>query len=567
MDNKYKISIDELCEYSYQFASYVENVVEHNKNNPITDNQYDKLLSKISMMYSYRVNNIGKLLLDIVKIKLPNEKQVTKLIKAITLKNKIELNKNKIEFKWVNHIRSNGVVLTKKHLASLLDVGYINFDCPELKSKDDKIKKTYLLSLLSELKYEKLMYMINADKNVDTYCGLKKIIKFDNDYFDLFHNALVTHLKLFNVRRYYNMEYVLREFLKTILDAGYYYDHHGLKSLINNRVNGSLSRGEYSEIIKKFIEHNIYPSGELLFNFLDTGETLCESQLEIVESLLEKGLNIDSNILNIMHVSLHKDKIKYGETCNNIYINIFNKLKYNFVPTYETMLFSCKTCNFILLDFCVEKNIEPDMECMYAACRGYNSVNILKLMDMKLTIDDRCLKECLSQKSPSSEIIYTIVNSGIDIPDSDLEYLMLNNVSIPEKCTVSEKMKFKICHRYDLPMTKWLSATFMKSKEYKLYKMVNNKTNKSTFYSTEAYMKKEKIEFSQECYDEMLIRYHRIALFDTRCHIVESVIKYNDVLCDAIKEGKYVVTTEAIARCNDNLHRMKLMKHYGFLRD
>lgn len=568
MEDKYKISIDELCtKSSYQFSCFVENVVEYNKNNDITSEEYDKLISMLNSLYNtYNIHSLGELLYNIVNMKIPNDNQITILVR-ITVRNK------GYPFKWIEHLKLNGVTLTKKHLDDLLEVGYIDFDCPELKSNDDKIKKKYLLSIFSKLSFDKLITMFSVKNNIYIQEKLKNIINFDNDYFEFFNDALNTKLKSIIIKKYnWNIGENLNKFFNMIIAAGYVCEHHGLKTLIKNRINNPLLFQDYSNIIKQFINNNIYPSNELLFDFLNTGEhVLCGLQLEIVDELLKKGLHIDNNILNIMNVKLYKIKGSY----DILYLNIFNNLKNNFVPTYDTLLFACKTNNTVLLDFCAKKNIEPDMECLHTACRGYNSTNVQKLIDMKLVVDDKCLHECLSQKEPSSNILNVIVNAGINIPDNYLEYLILNNISIPEKCTVTENTIFKICHKYTLPMTRYLPSTFTKSKKYRLYKMVSDKTNKFTLDSVKAYMKKENIDFDDECYDEILIKYSVLVLFKNgrrgnvlknACSVNNDVTNYHKILCDAIETKKYIVTAEAIARCSDNLYRMRLMNHYGFVR-
>jgi hypothetical protein len=185
---------------------------------------------------------------------------------------------------------------------------------------------------------------------------------------------------------------------------------------------------------------------------------------------------------------------------------------------------------------------------------------------MKLIVNEKCLDECLSCEFPSIDIIEIIVNEGIIISKTHLECMIINNVNISKKCNASDNDIYNACHMYKIATTKLLSPIMQKSKQYKLHKMVLNKTKKTTFKLISAFMEKEKIELNSYCYDDILITHHTYALFDN-VHVTNENKLFNDALCGAIKNKKYTVTLEAISRCIDLTKRMKLLKYYEFVKN
>jgi len=66
------------------------------------------------------------------------------------------------------------------------------------------------------------------------------------------------------------------------------------------------------------------------------------------------------------------------------------------------------------------------------------------------------------------------------------------------------------------------------------------------------------LKFDEYCYDIILVTHHCIVLFG---EAYETNLLYNDELCNTMKTKKYIVTREAIERCANNVHRMRLLKY------
>jgi len=560
MNNNITI-IDALSLPVHTFINNLDKIIDNNINNNISDDVYDRLITTISRVPKWiTIKSAENAFVGLMTMKTPTTKQMDKILAY--LKSCI---KNDYTFDWVKIIIDKGYEFTKNQEINLSLCGYINFDCEELKSKDKNVNKKYIMSRLSIFSYDEI-YEISK---IASYQKFMNMIVFDDDYFnmisDLYNKSCISSIK-------YRYNHILRiqSFYSLINLMGYKYNQIGVDILIKNKIKDFTillydTDDTYDGILINFLDNDINPSNEQIIEYFKNSRNFTNCKWKLLNKIIENNDDLNLNILNVIKILyMYQDNYQDND-CKN-YKKIFDKIvEKGFIPTDESMLFSCQTQNELLFDYCVEKNICPSMECLYAACKNSENIIVQKLINMKLIVNEKCLDECLSMQCPSIDIINTILNENIQLSDNHIEYMTLRSIPIPKKCNPSDVMLLKICHTYDLTASKSISSVMIKSKQFKLYKMVQNKTNKTTFELVKTFMEKEKIEFNSYCYDMILIKHHSPTLFNFNNATNDNKL-YSKELCDAIKENKYTVTLDAISLCDERKQRIQLLKHYGFIK-
>jgi hypothetical protein len=569
---------------SRAFCTYLNNIIKHNTGRNVSHDEYDNFINKLKKIDKYyaRVNIYAdcNIFIGLVTMRTPTTTQMDGILIFLKMH-------TKENFNWIETVKKNGYEFTPNQEIKLLKCGYINYDCQELKSKDKSINKKYILSIFSKFAYDELCALITNKHN--DYCKqIKKIIVFDSDYYDLFHD-LFHDLNKNKIKYEPAHNAKVDTFYEIIFSLGYMRDIYGMSKLIDSKIKFHMMLYEtdliYDNHMLKFINDNIYPTNEQIIAYFKNSSLMNygHNKYVILNKIIDNNVNLDPNIINFVIKLIDETNTYTGECLrdkqfmdmilknnnknSDDYKKIFDKMvSKGFIPTHESLLFSCKTQNEILFDYCIENNICPSVECLYETCKNTTNILLQKLMNMKFIVNEKCLDECLSCVNPSHAVINTIINEGIQILDIHLEYMLLNKIQIPSKCNPRDDVLFKICHVHNLIASKYVSPVMEKSKQLKLYKMVLDKTKKITFELVKTFMEKEKIEFNSYCYDIILIKHHANVIFSTKDGTSENKL-FSEALCGAISKNKYTVTLEAISRCDDRSTRFKLLKHYGFVKN
>jgi hypothetical protein len=530
------------------------------QNKNASDKDFDIFITYVTehimtCQHIHQIKNINLFLCQIISMGTPNTNQVDKILCSINL---LHMRYATYCYEWIASLKKK-YTFTNKQTVKLWKIGYIDINCEELMSNNDDIIKKYIINILSifiDNEHQYLLYHENVN-----FSKIKELIIFDDDYYDTFDNLHNNSIRKQGM-----------QFYDLINCYGYEYNAYGLNKHLEWSI---INKDAFSSVLRKFVENDIIPSPSLITQYVKQYMLGGTYMLIILNIMLKKNMPIEHNIINVLKLCYDDDNHydnNDGHDINNYYIKLFNyALKNGFVPSYETIIFSCQTNNIMLFKLCGEHKIIPDIGCLYMSCKN-NNISIFKeLMDMKIIPDSKCLEECLSFKfGSSSMLIDVLINEGIQLSECQLEKIIMKGRPFPDKCKITDAKIYDTYHKYGMTKTdsKLIPAKMLKSKRHKLKKMILNKSKKITYDETIKYAKKEKLDFDSQCYDEILIKHHA-KILSSITHYDDNADddKYNDSLCDAIKNKKYIVTLEAISRCDDHMYRMVMLEYYGFLKN
>jgi hypothetical protein len=269
---------------------------------------------------------------------------------------------------------------------------------------------------------------------------------------------------------------------------------------------------------------------------------------------------------NIMITAAHKHNIKYTSLTLMHAIASSNKLlineciKQNIIPNNEHFIKAINTYNQNeqIIDYCIE-HINPTIEHLCIACKNNDICAIYKLLDTKLIPTEQCFINVIECTREQMTILPILINYGGVINKYILEKIILS-YKIPPKIfeyNVSRDDFFDICHCNDIIYRNLTFISFDTPQKI-LYNKIKNIVKIDNIYN--------KYICDDDINDEHNYNHLNDEHMDMYCYD-ELLKKYDDVLIqniidDAIKNGKYIITHEAIARICGLQERLQFLDKY-----
>lgn len=174
---------------------------------------------------------------------------------------------------------------------------------------------------------------------------------------------------------------------------------------------------EYQTLFKK-ITTDLLTGNICINNILN----IIFKNTDAIQSFIEILNNLGRD-LSIPLESYHK-LLLYDKKNEQIAFNLLFQLKDK--PTVETLKISCLQRFVILFDKLCELGIQPDQECMRAACHKYTNIDIIsKLFNYKLFVDKQCFFNMFSTYVPRSKVketIHFLVFCGLNLDQECIDF-------------------------------------------------------------------------------------------------------------------------------------------------
>jgi hypothetical protein len=554
--------------------SIIENGYDHKCD--ITRKIYDKFISMITnkkVLCNVTIYDI-KLLFHIY---IPTSEQLNCLI------DNAQRDINIIHTdEWLTYLESNGYVFTDDQIKIFVRCNSIEF----LVYRLVHIKNNPCDELINVIKYIPLDII---KKNISSLNITKK------------YRQQITDDDIFNVCvALYEKEEVYFNLVSLLIDDFKFEQHiviklfeymlkseHGCKLKYLNDMYDKFKHliNLTDDIVKMFINKcNI--SHRCLYGthvYVDSLKILSEmiNKIQIYEIVMNT-LIFNNLIFDSEYVSIYRDLIRHAQ--NN-----------NIACTLITFSFACKTRNSILINKCIEQNIIPtneqllcaiciksvylfdhcqkhiklNIEHLCYACYYYHSIITQKILNAKIIPTTTCFVNVLNNKNVvkiDEKIITTLIEHGGIINKTILSHMIINNVMFPNifNYGVTHNDYFEICHNYCLNYNSLDYITFNTPHKI-LYEMINNIDN--SFLHNEYDYDYEHSNHNKQHNDIIHFKELHNIDFDKYCYDLLLLLDgapFNTIIKDAIKNKKYVPTTEAIVRETNIIRKQNLLKKYNF---
>lgn len=599
-----EISIETITKYmqytrKYDQDCYLVQTINATIFSDIPDNLFDKFIARItvggsnshlrrSLYYKAynepdNLNSPGQLLEKIVKGKLPNAKQLDKLINcAVLLPIK--------QYEWVDYIISKGVHLTEKQLKILLANGY---------QRDLKL----LINDNAVLPIDIILTTTKLENNLDLLEDIivKNKIKLTNEHYKMILESNIVGISKIT-EKIINLGFVPdSETINLFLDCFAVYskpdmNFDTLEKLVNKKnplldihLKTSLKLNKSSSqldiLLFLFEKLKFNPTTETICTLIESSSCYSfQYNLTIytyLTKIIEKGIKITDQILEKIYTMLgnlvsyypaqfesaskilftilksgYVPKINlYKLTINNCNAVGYKELleefvKYKFYPNNETIIFACTSNNEVLFDFCMKHKILPNMDCLYAVCAIYTThTKILeKLYNMKLIPDEKSLIIALENKTGCVE---NLLENGAPLTDYVLDIFLgtyNTNIALLEKYGVAfNDAIYKVCHKYSYYPDKLINSLQIDKFQITLINMCLNHAMDDVII----YKEEHKLEFDKFCYDNLF-----------KAGYDNSYVRKREFCELAIKNGLYKVDIVTIFRISNIYAKYKLYEEY-----
>jgi len=541
----------------------------------ITQKNYDtfiKIITKKNFLCDVKIHDI-KLLFHIY---IPTSEQLNSLIDNAHYDTNIA-NKNE----WLTYLESNGYVFTDDQIHLFVIWNSIEF----LMCRLVNIKNNPCDELINVLKY---MPLNTIKKNISSLNITQKYKQqiTDNDIFNICVTLCEKEEEYFNlvsllIDDFKFEQHIVIRLFEHILKSEHI---HKLKYLndVYDKFNHSINLTD--DIVKLFINKcNI--SHKCLYGvhvYIDSLKILSEmiNKIKIYETFMNTFI-FNNLIFDSEYVSIYKDLIRNMKN-NNVMCTqmtfsfaiktdnstLINKcIEQKIMPTDEHLLHAICTKNVFLFDYC-QTHIKLNIEHLCYACYYFHSIITQKILNTKIIPTTTCFINILNNRhcvTINEKIITMLLDHGGVMNKTILSNMVFNDIMFPNifNYGVTHDDYFEICHYYCLNYNNLDYVTFDTPHKI-LYEMINaidnefcdhDKYNYELCVHNEQYddiirfKKLHNIDFDKYCYDSLLLL---------------NGVPFNTIIKDAIKNKKYVPTTEAIVRETNIIRQQNLLKKYNF---
>jgi hypothetical protein len=561
---------------SLEYANKIELIVNKliQNNMCVSDNIYNDFINAMTKGKSRSCLGYRRsMILCCCKLKQPNDKQLDKIFATFSIKNISH------EHEWIEQLKSYGHAFNDNHKQQLLKCfKYKKFTLDELNSSD----------ITKEMFMSKIKFLKNNDiynhSNIIIDCAHKNNIIIDNEFYDI----------IFNDCDEYATKFIIPTIKKYTLTFSEYIVKGIIKILIKWR--------NCDEFVKLFNEQTISFDNIKLFHCgIDTYSSVSEKYVVIfvksaIDAIKNNGHNVNDytwfiNIFyhyndikfkgelkeSILSNKVKPDEIKYkNKDLKYCYILMLqNAIKYNFIPTCETLCRAIKSNNLLLSEFCTYSNVDPSMSCfdaslktMYGnmisnqknitdyilthaktmvteehlimACRCANIKYISIILNMKIIPTYKCVEICMHNE----HIVKILCENGLSINKNIIELFIKKNIICLSFLHNVDKDIFDVCHYMNVTV----DYKYIDAEHITLYNMINE-------YSTYEHI----IEYANNN-NALISKYHYDKILEYYALNNDNAQQY---IKNAIETQKYKITTMSILRIIDLFDRYDLAKIFN----
>jgi len=541
--------------------------------NVITRQEYDKfiqIITKGTTLNDTFLSDIER----IFKIYIPSTEQFDLLLSKLARIRNPMVTTNPT----INYLSENGMIFNENQIKLFVCNGCIEFITNKLLMETDKpLDVIFYVTKLT------ITHIINNIGHIDNF--IKKHRKYMTDD-DIYYICVKFCDKLIGTG--HNLITMLSDFLHFEPHIISKLFHHILKTKKRNDINNVImlynAFSDFIECTNENVKQFIDILNKNIYIFSGSGY-LCNALTQInkiikkintyeiydiaLNSIMFYDLSDYVTEYKIMVISAHKHGIKYTSLTLMYAIASFNDVlinecvKQNIIPNNDHFMEAINKDkqNKQIIDYCME-HVNPTIEHLCTACKNNDTYAIYKLLDTKLIPTEQCFINVIQHTRKQIIILPILVNYGGVINVHILEKIILS-YKIPPKIfdyNVSRDDFFDICHRNDI-INDNLTFILFDTPQKMLYDKIRN--NVKT-YNVDANKYISDVDINNEHNYDHLNDEH----MDTYCYD-ELLKKYNDVhiqkiINDAIKNGKYIITHEAIARISSLQKRLQFLEKYKY---
>jgi len=551
-------------------SSIIDDMVEHK--NDISRSEYDAIIKILVKGLTLNKTNMV-MISDLFKIYIPNNTQLNSLIKST---NKSAL--CDFDNEWIMYLSNNGFVFDDENRNKLINDELTEFFINDL-NNDTEEPFTLLCNTLRHMKtchidchYLKIKNFIKknikkiSENNIHELCVLLCEKKSMPNF----------NLALFLQKLDINKKNIIKLFDHMLNSQ---HDTSNVPAVLKHITNIYNQIGQDIQLSHEHFKSYVLLSNNYVLNDINDNYPILKRKIHTnflvcINDMLNKIDNVIIYEFALNNLVTFDRINKVIDKYNDIIQNIEN---HNVKCNEITFNFACKTNNTIIINKCIKQMIAPSNECInYAisfsnqllvkyclthmnatekhlqnAC-AFDNVNIIKqILDTKLIPSQICFINVLNNDDTKidvkKQIIILFLEYGGIINIPTLKWIICAHAMTPEifKYNISYDDYFDICHYYCKIND---NVEFINFDEpcKKLYKFIHDNENYDTIID---FKNKNNIEFDKYCYDLMLIKQDS---------------NYSKTVNDAIKNKKYNVTCEAIARSTCVVYRQHLFGKYFF---